>query len=101
MIAEGAGLSCSPHHDVPCDGPYLKGLHLTIDSWQARRDSEGWKMARQELEALLAGHGDDAADVIPLEEEAPEFVQPVPRLLQDLQSLWDLLDLDAPSERVI
>jgi hypothetical protein len=53
------------------------------------------------LEALLAVYGDDAADVILLEEEALELVQLVPHLLRDLQSLRELLDSDAPSERVI
>lgn len=23
--------------------PYLKGIHLTVDVWRPRRDSEGWK----------------------------------------------------------
>jgi hypothetical protein len=81
--------------------PYLKGLHLTVDGWRAGRDSEGWKMARRELEMLLASRGEDAADMIPLEDEAPEFVLPVPRLLRDLQSLRELLEADTPSERVI
>ena len=24
--------------------PYLKGIHLTLESWRANRDSEGWGM---------------------------------------------------------
>jgi hypothetical protein len=24
--------------------PYLKGLHLTIDSWRPHRDEDGWRL---------------------------------------------------------
>jgi hypothetical protein len=27
----------------PAMVPYLKGIHLTIDSWQTNGDKEGWK----------------------------------------------------------
>jgi hypothetical protein len=28
--------------------PFLKGLHLTIDSWRTQRDGEGWKIPDKE-----------------------------------------------------
>lgn len=60
--------------------PFLKGLHLTVDSWREGRDDEGWRMARCEIEAMLASRGDEAADLIQLEPKAPDRVFPVPRL---------------------
>jgi hypothetical protein len=30
-------------HTYPAITPYLKGIHLTIDSWRIGRDEEGWK----------------------------------------------------------
>ena len=30
----------------PSTTPYLKGLHLTLDSWRPNRDSEGWKLPK-------------------------------------------------------
>jgi hypothetical protein len=35
--------------------PYLKGLHLTLDSWRPGRDEEGWKIS-----SGLAGTDDDS-----------------------------------------
>jgi hypothetical protein len=81
--------------------PYLKGLHLTADSWREGRDSEGWKMTRAALEAYLASRGDEAADLIPVDPEAPKEVTPVPRLERDLLSLSELMEGEEPAERVI
>lgn len=85
----------------PILAPYLKGLHLTVDSWRDGRDDEGWRMSRREIEAMLASRGDEAAEHIPLEPEAPEKVYPVPRLERDLLSLEALMESDQPAERVI
>ena len=30
----------------PASVPYLKGIHLTLDSWRNRRDEDGWAIAR-------------------------------------------------------
>jgi hypothetical protein len=27
--------------------PYLKGFHLSLETWQGGRDSEGWKLPKQ------------------------------------------------------
>ena len=26
--------------------PYLKGIHLTLDSWRSKRNSDGWKIGQ-------------------------------------------------------
>jgi hypothetical protein len=56
--------------------PYLKGLHLTIDSWRSNRDDDGWRQT-----SGLA---------------APEFVQAVHRLANDLRALGELTDSTEP-----
>lgn len=81
--------------------PYLKGLHLTADSWRDGRDPEGWRLARVEMEALLAGCGGGAADAVPSDPKAPKEVKPVPRLEHDLLCLTALTEGDLPAERVV
>lgn len=81
--------------------PYLKGLHLTVDSWREGRDEEGWRMARKELEAFLAARGDETADLIPIDPKAPQEVQAVPRLERDLLSLVELTREELPAERIV
>jgi hypothetical protein len=65
--------------------PYLKGLHLTIDSWRLGREKEGWKVSGS------PGFGDDNSDcwVSPCcdDGEAPDFVIPVPHLKGDIINL--------------
>ena len=38
----------------PWLNPYIKGLHLTIDSWRPGREESGFKMRGKELEQALA-----------------------------------------------
>jgi hypothetical protein len=67
--------------------PYLKGVHLTIDSWRAHRDDEGWRIK------------EDRGS--PLEEEpetAPSQVKVVPRLARDLEALKELTVAEEPPE---
>jgi len=80
---------------------FLKGMHLTVDSWRVGRDDEGWHMSRREVEAMLASRGEEAAELIPLEPDAPEKVYPVPCLERDLLSLEALMESNQPAERVI
>jgi hypothetical protein len=35
----------------PSITPYLKGIHLTLDSWRPWRDDEGWKLPLSEIKA--------------------------------------------------
>jgi hypothetical protein len=42
--------------------PYLKGLHLTIDSWRSKRDPDGWRRTNAQMEAHLANKGEVAAE---------------------------------------
>ena len=81
--------------------PYLKGIHLTLDSWREGRTKSGWKV---EVATQAATEDDDpdgyeltnAIDdkLLPRElsearrnPDAPAFVSPVPRLIQDIEAL--------------
>ncbi len=41
----------------PAIVPYLKGLHLTLDSSRPWRRPDGWKMTNREVEVALAQAG--------------------------------------------
>jgi hypothetical protein len=71
----------------PAIRPYLKGIHLTVDSWRDGRDEEGWKDP-----GWCGSPGED-------QPEAPEFVLGVKRLLWDLTALRSLFSADVPAVR--
>jgi hypothetical protein len=68
----------------PCITPFLKGMHLTLDSWRPGRDADGWK-------AEVSSNYDDLIGVSTLHPCALEFVTAVPRLYDDLECLAQLL----------
>lgn len=84
--------------------PYLKGLHLTIDSWRTDRDEEGYKKKKQrqiqanELHWKEAEEAFERGEDLELKgfedaekaEEAPETVEAVPRLRGDIEALVKL-----------
>eukprot|EP00980_Cylindrotheca_fusiformis_P027728 scaffold22529_cov73-Cylindrotheca_fusiformis.AAC.2 len=80
--------------------PYLKGIHLTLDSWRANRRSDGWKMSPKEWAGFLAGVQDpDLRDQLADLGNAghPSFVHPVERLEGDLDTLRSFFKGDSPS----
>lgn len=78
----------------PAITPFLKGLHLTIDSWRPGRDAEGWKDVDNDGFEETSLFSDAPV-------HAPTLVQAVPRLAQDLCSLQLLLTPTAPPQRAI
>jgi len=76
--------------------PYLKGIHLTLDSWRGGRDSEGWKVFRQ-----VAAHLDESLPVSASKDTSPEFVTAVPRLSSDIKGLLHLFQHESPPIRVV
>ncbi len=86
----------------PALTPYLKGLHLTLDSWRPGRDPEGWKNS-----ALISDYGfwnDNLGDWLPWANapiDHPEFIKPVPRLRADLEALSQLLLGENPPLRFV
>jgi hypothetical protein len=72
--------------------PYLKGIHLTVDSWREGRDEDGWK------DPTWGGPRVDAGEAEP---EAPETVRAVKRLAWDLEALQILFSAESPAVRTI
>jgi len=79
----------------PCITPFLKGIHLTIDSWRPGRDLDGWKLPASEWDS-----GDHLEGALP-ESGAPEYVTAVPRLTDDLLCLQHLFLPDHPPIRLL
>jgi hypothetical protein len=74
----------------PVIAPYLKGFHLTLDSWREGRDDDGWK--------IPGWHPEELPSAAP---NAPDTVLPVPRLADDLNALAVLFTPDTPPRRAI
>ena len=106
--------------------PYLKGIHLTLDSWRANRNEEGWKVKPQSMKEIEDENEDtfmDGVDVnlpndwpepitlndchTPLKSKNtkepvhPDNVTAVPRLKQDLSALMSLLSRETAPWRFI
>jgi hypothetical protein len=75
----------------PTIAPYLKGIHLTLDSWRPGRDEDGWLDPD-----WVPG---DPSESLP--QHAPQWVSPVPRLADDLTSLQELFRPLRPPKRII
>jgi hypothetical protein len=58
--------------------PYLKGIHLTVDSWRLGRDEDGFK------DPTWCGPPVESGEAEP---EAPETVKAVKGLSWDLEAL--------------
>ena len=79
--------------------PYLRGIHLTLDSWRPNRDSDGWVG----IASILEHHLDDGS-VGAAEERYPEVpgvVKAVPRLLNDLAALRRLTGQKSPPDVLV
>lgn len=76
----------------PAIAPYLKGVHLTLDSWRPDRDSDGW---------ADPDWIDDETKISTESSQAPQRVTPVTRFAEDLQSLGDLFGPDHPPKRLV
>lgn len=82
--------------------PYLKGIHLSLDSWRPWRKADGWKMTQAEIaldmedeDLETMGHGHS------YEKRATERVRWVLRLQEDIQALCMLTESVAPPHRVL
>jgi hypothetical protein len=79
--------------------PYLKSLHLTIDSWRPNRAIDGWRMDAAEMAAALQDRGEEANFDFPM--LAPTFVTAVPSLQQDVQAMLRLFTSPIPTRRCV
>jgi hypothetical protein len=84
--------------------PYLKGIHATIDSWRPGRNADGWKYPGprdqwHEEDGLIEVEQKFGMDSENNSE--PEFVFPVPRLANDVQSQSKLVEPSKPPLRTV
>ena len=100
----------------PWLNPYMKEMHLTIDSWRAGRAEDGFKMTAKELQVfedskwanagLPCRRVDEEEDggaptTRALGEEcALAMVEPVPCYLRDLECLAQLTDTKEPHRQL-
>ena len=98
----------------PAMKPYLKGFHLSLETWRGGRDEEGWKIrmtsktaesddlpSRDEIE-MEADEGDLAAsESDPKAGPESGITMAVPRFQTDLEALLLLTESDTPRIRVV
>jgi hypothetical protein len=104
----------------PWINPYMKGLHLTIDSWQPFQGLDGFKLRGKELENSLTWEvdrdmpcrrskdkleeGGPHVSLMALrgsgKEEPPVEVKPVPRFMDNLAYLTQLTEADTPPRQL-
>ena len=86
----------------PAMVPFLKGIHLTLDSWRPGRDSDGWRLTMSEMLARGADKEGVEEDFAVLHAKgAPEFVTPSTRLEDDIATLRRLTSAESPPKRFI
>jgi hypothetical protein len=85
--------------------PYLKGLHMTIDSWRPGWDKEGLRVAKPtqrhtvwewEEEKLIDVSKEDLVAVSGVDGEPPEPVTPIACLRLDIGALETLTSVNEP-----
>ena len=85
--------------------PFLKGLHLSIDSWRPMRDDDGWKFSHKEARVWLEhklGEGiTEEAIYELLNSGAPGTVQPVERFFDDLDFLTQFFSSKSPPKVMV
>jgi hypothetical protein len=100
----------------PWLNPYMKRMHLTIDSWQAGHAEDGFKMTTKVLQAfesskrsnvgLPCRRSDEEEDggmpkpQVPDKECVPAMVEPVERYLRDLECLVKLTSTSEPPHQL-
>ena len=87
----------------PSTVPYLKGFHLTLESWRPNRDVEGWRLPNNDWIRLQAFWDEKGIEVETdlSYHDAPELVKIVPRLKTDLILLEILFSDPNPPLRVV
>ena len=92
--------------------PFLKGIHLTLDSWRAKRGSEGWKMSEREWKDFVHQEFEEQSQemdedkfrvskILEYPSEAPKLIKPVPRLFKDVEALSRMFQPESPPEITI
>jgi len=82
MLESARGFLIYVVRTYPAFNSYLKGIHLTLDSWRPGRRDDGWK----DIGEYLPSEG-ESAEILP-----PASVVGVPRLSSDLRALTTLFN---------
>jgi len=83
----------------PSITPYLKGIHLTLDSKRPSQGDDGWELTMREIQTTLEGCGDSASSLPMSENIAPSQVKWVLRLVDDITQLLELFDTLSPPQQ--
>jgi hypothetical protein len=83
----------------PAITPYLKGIHLTLDSWRPWRDEDAWKLPLSEIKIALALKDTNNMPTNELHDKPPLRV--APRLHDDILALVHLFSDKEPTKRTI
>jgi hypothetical protein len=67
--------------------PYLKGIHLSLDSWRPWRKEDDWKLTLSEIRVALEEKGQHTSPVLGSGHKAPPRVKWVPCLKDDVDAL--------------
>ncbi|KAL7570492.1 hypothetical protein ACA910_004273 [Epithemia clementina (nom. ined.)] len=78
--------------------PYLKGIHLSLESWRIDRDEERWRMAPKEWAMISQNRLGLESWVTTDSSNAPNFVKLVPRYEDDIQALQALTSSAEPPQ---
>ena len=70
--------------------PYLKGIHLTLESWRQDRDEEGWRLPEKDRRKRVREWREKASEI------PPKYVAKVPRYDGDVAALSELTKDETP-----
>ena len=84
------GLMVYVTQSYPAMKPYMKGFHLSMETWRSGRDSEGWKLPpgsreeeyhddSEEWMEMARTAGSDEAPIVPPSDPASGRTRAVPR----------------------
>jgi len=85
----------------PVMTPFMKGIHLSLDSWRPWRREDSWKMTMSEIRAALEEREGDSPDKMVSGGRAPERVKWAPRLVDDLRALKTFTASKHPPRRLV
>eukprot|EP00957_Ditylum_brightwellii_P042249 3199336-Ditylum_brightwellii.AAC.1 len=99
-MEKGQGFLVHIAEVYPMITPYLKDVHLTLESWQPNSDAGRWKYTRKQWLDILeeAAWDDYKRDISP---DAPDEVAAVPMLYTNLMALNHLSESETPPPRLL
>ncbi|MFN9978697.1 MAG: hypothetical protein ACK53Y_02225, partial [bacterium] len=78
--------------------PYLKGIHLSLDSWRPWRKEDGWKLTQAEIKQAMS---EKESHQYVEDQKNPTRVRWVPRLQEDIKALLLFTSSRQPPKRAV